>query len=445
MNVTTEKRQANETFFRFIPWIMWFLGALFYFYEFLLQVSPSVMVGELMRSFDITAREVGIFGSVYFWTYAPMQIVVGVLLDRFGPHRLLTAAAGACALGTLMFGMTEHFYIALIGRGLTGLGASFAIVGCMKIIANWFPSKRFALMLGLVLTIGMLGAIAGQAPLKLLIEHFADWRKSMYLLAGAGIALMLIMLLVLRDRPDQELTEDHPPADSPHEPGVIEGLAIILTNRQSWLTAIYGGLMFAPTSLFAIWGVRFITLVYDIPELEASTYASLIFVGWAFGSPAVGWFADTIHRRLPSMYIGTTVAFITMCSILYLNLSIPMLLLALFCFGFFSSGFLSAFPIIKEINPPKYNATALGYMNTINMLGGATLPPLIGIILDYYWQGEKINGEPIYSAYDFQVGMTVLPIIILLSFFFIPFIKETYCKPCYQGQDSDESLITNTV
>lgn len=432
MTSTLSKTEDNDSLFANpLAWVMWFLGALFYFYEFLLQVSPSVMVSELMRSFDVTAIHIGYFAAIYFWTYAPMQIIVGILLDKFGPHRLLTAATGACALGTLMFAITTHFYITLIGRALIGLGSAFAIVGCMKIISNWFPPKRFALMLGLVLTIGMMGAMAGQAPLKLMMEHFGDWRHCMYILAGSGIGLMLIMLLVLRDRPDQELTEDHPPHH--HEPGVLEALKIILSNKQSWLAAIYGGLMFAPTSVLASFaGVKFISSAYGISDVEASSITILMFVGWAIGSPAVGWFADSIHRRLPSMYIGTTIAFLLMCAILYLPLSKFMLASALFGFGFFSSGFLSAFAIIKEINPEKYDATALGFMNMVNMLGGATLPPLIGYILDMHASGDKINGEPIYALGDYQTALTVLPLIILVSFFFIPFIRETFCRDCYE-------------
>lgn len=439
-NVTQTTRAKKILNHPLTPWIMWLLSATFYFYEFLLKVSPSVMIGDLMRSFDVTANEIGKFGAIYFWVYAPMQIVVGLLLDRFGPHRLLTAATGACALGTLMFGMTEHFYIAMLGRALIGLGSAFAIVGCMKIIANWFPSDRFAFMLGLVLTIGMIGAIAGQAPLFSMIEHFGDWRKTMYILSAAGIVLMLLMLLVLRDRPDQELLEDHPPKI--YEPSIRQGLRTVLHNRQFWLAAIYGGLMFAPTELFAFWGVNFLTRVYEIPKLDASEYASVVFVGWAVGSPILGWIADKIQRRLPNMYIGTCFSFICMSLIVFVpNIPIPLLVTLLFCFGFFSSGFLSAFAIVKEINPIIYSATALGLMNAMNMLGGAILPHVMGKILDFYWDGQRINGEPFYSISNYQIMMSILPAVLLLSFIFIPFIKETYCRPYRESILEDADVV----
>ena len=74
----------------FMPWIVWGLGCLFYFYECLLQVSPSVMSSELMQDFSVTGHTLGILAGVYFYSYAAMQLPGGVMLDYFGPRRLLT-------------------------------------------------------------------------------------------------------------------------------------------------------------------------------------------------------------------------------------------------------------------------------------------------------------------------------------------------------------------
>ncbi len=75
-----------------LPWVVWGLGCLFYFYECLLQVSPSVMSNELMRDFAVTSQTLGILSGIYFYSYAVMQLPGGVLMDYFGPHRLVTLA-----------------------------------------------------------------------------------------------------------------------------------------------------------------------------------------------------------------------------------------------------------------------------------------------------------------------------------------------------------------
>lgn len=90
-------------------WIVWGLGCVFYFYECLLQVSPSVMSNELMRDFAVTSQTLGILSGIYFYSYAAMQLPGGVMMDYFGPQKLLTLATTICAVSTIAFGLTDNF------------------------------------------------------------------------------------------------------------------------------------------------------------------------------------------------------------------------------------------------------------------------------------------------------------------------------------------------
>ena len=78
-----------------LPMLGWAAGAVFFFYAWILRVAPSVMVEELMRDFSVGAAVLGHLSAAYFYGYAGMQIPVGILLDRFGPRRLMTVAAFA--------------------------------------------------------------------------------------------------------------------------------------------------------------------------------------------------------------------------------------------------------------------------------------------------------------------------------------------------------------
>lgn len=409
-----------------LPGVVWGLGALFYFYEFLLQVSPSVMVPELMRDFSVTAEALGILGGVYFCAYASMQIPAGVLLDRFGPRRLLTYASATCVIGTLLFALTTNFMFASLARLLIGLGSAFAAIGCFKLATNWFPPKRFSLLTGILLTIGMLGAIGGETPLALMVHHIG-WRSSLFILVGVGTLLSLTIWLVVRDQP-------HP------QPTILLiqenwlklylGLKHIVKNKQTWLAAIYGGLMFAPTStLGGLWGVPFLMATYDLSRPVASSMISLLFVGWAVGSPITGWVSDTTRLRRPPMFVGASGALLCMLSLLYINqLPLMVVSLLLFSFGFFSSGFLPMFSIVKEINPRHVSASATGFANMLNMLGGAFMQPLIGCVLDYYWKGELQAGTRIYSVTSYHIALGILPILITIALLILPFVKETYSR-----------------
>ena len=82
-----DKKQSS--FAKYIlPWIICGLAALFYFYEFVLRVAPSVMVNDIMGQLGINAAQFGILTACYYYAYTPMQMLVGVLIDKFGPRRL---------------------------------------------------------------------------------------------------------------------------------------------------------------------------------------------------------------------------------------------------------------------------------------------------------------------------------------------------------------------
>lgn len=407
------------------PWFIWGLSALFYFYEYFLQVSVGVMVPELMHDFAVNATVLGNLAAFYFYAYASMQIPVGILLDRYGVRYLLTLATSICMLGCFLFGFAHTLLLAKTGRFFIGLGSAFAAIGCLKLAANWFSGRRFALLTGIMVAVGTLGAIGGQTPLALLVRHIG-WRSSLILLGIIGGVISVAIWRIVRDKP--EVVAEKSVSTHFQQVGLLQGLQIVLGKKQSWLVAVYGGLMFAPTSIFgSLWGVPFLVEKYNLDRPTAAAVISVMFVGWALGSVLFGWISDHIGRRRPPMIVGSIGALITILGILYLpNLSLLAIDILLFAFGIFSSGFLPSFSIMREINPHYVSATALGFMNMLNMVGGAIGQPLVGWMLDLTWQGKMQEGVRIYSAAGFHVALAILPLLIALSLVVLFFVCETY-------------------
>lgn len=410
-----------------MSWIVWGLGCLFYFYECLLQVSPSVMSNELMRDFSVTSQTLGLLSGIYFYSYSAMQLPGGVLLDYFGPHKLLTLATLVCALSTIAFGMTDNFFMACVARLMIGFGSAFAVVGTLKLAANWFPAQQFALLTGLMVTIGMMGAIGGEAPLALLIDNFG-WRHSLLILGIIGLVLALLILLIGKDTPRDYKAAEH--LHSIEEERLLPSLLALIKNKQLWLVATYGGLMYMATPVFCgLWGVPFLMNKFLIAKSTAANYISLVFVGWAIASPLWGIFSNRIGLRKPPMYIGCIGALIS--SSLFIFAPIHSLLLIqtlLFVFGVFSAGFLPAFSVAKELCNQKYVATGLSFMNMMNMIGIALAQPLIGYILDKNWAGELVANVRVYPLEAYQIALALLPLGMLIALFILPKVKETYCQ-----------------
>ncbi len=411
-----------------MPWIVWGLACLFYFYECLLQVSPGVMSNELMRDFSVTSQTLGILSGVYFYSYAAMQLPGGVLMDYFGPHRLLTLATIVCASSTIAFGMTDNFFMACIARLMIGFGSAFAAVGTMKLAANWFPAQRFALLTGLMVTIGMLGAIGGEAPLALLIDG-VGWRQSMLIMGSIGLVLAVLLFFIAQDTPKNQDPEAHHHAEEEEEL-LMPSLMALMKNKQLWLVACYGGLMYMATPVFCgLWGVPFLMNKMMLTKAAAANYISLVFIGWAIASPLWGVFSNRIGLRKPPMYIGCVGALI--CSVLFIFAPISSSILMeilLFAFGIFSAGFLPAFTVAKELCNKKYVASGLSFMNMMNMIGIALAQPLIGCILDKLWQGELNGNVRVYPIEAYHTGLAILPLGMLIALIILPKIKETYCQ-----------------
>lgn len=415
MNLVQDKRH--------MAWIIWVLGCLFYFYENFLQVSPSVMSNELMRAFHVTSQTLGVLSGVYFYSYAALQLPCGLLMDFFGPKRILFIATTICAASTIAFGTTTHFSMACIARLMIGFGSAFAAVGTMKLASNWFHAEKFALLTGMMVTIGMLGGICGETPQAFLVDHIG-WRQTMTLMGIVGILLAIIIYFVVKDAPFKTT-----PKTVKSTLNLKDGLLNMMKNKQLWLVASYGGLIYMCTPVFCgLWGVPYLMLKLNIDKSTAANAISLVLVGWAIASPLWGIFTNYIGRRKPALYLSAVGSFISLSIVIYLPISKNITELLLLMFGVFSAAFLPAFSIARDICEGPYVATGLSFMNMMNMIGIALAQPLVGYFLDQLWQGQIHHDIRIYSLDAYQQALSLLPLGLLLAMCFIPFIREVSVK-----------------
>jgi MFS family permease len=410
-------------------WFIWLLSAGFMFYKNAVEVSPSVMTETLMRTFQISGLELGNLAACYFYAYLLMQIPVGLLLDRFGPRKTTTLAIAVCAAGSLIFSGADSIFVAGVGRFLTGVGASFAAVNSLKLIANWFPHKRFAFMAGLMMTVAMLGAAGGQAPLEAFIEKI-EWRHALQIIGIAGLVLSALFWVVVRNKAPGHVKEKH---IVPERSSLFDSLKQIMKNPQSWWLSLYCGLSFAPVMVFGgLWGVTFISESFALTHKLSADMVSLIFIGFAIGAPAFGWFSDWIGTRRNVMLWGTSLAAVAISTAIYApGVSVYSLACLLFIFGFSISCLLLCFTMIREIHLPLLAATSMGFVNAFGALFGGISDPLTGRFLDFVWDGTIVDGARIFSVADYKLAFLILPIYLVISIFLLLLIKETHCKPTY--------------
>ena len=405
-----------------VAWIAWLCGASFYCYGFFQRVAPSVMVGDLMRDFAVSGAVLGHLTAFYFYAYAGLQIPIGVMVDRFGPRRMLGAAAVLCTVGSGLFATADSVGLAYAGRALVGAGAGVSWIGTLQIAAFGFPARRFALLSGLTLLLGMAGGIGGQAPLALLIDA-TGWRPT--LLGATGVAALLA-LLIWRFVPAGEA------AARPREAGgVLRGLLAVLASPQSWFCAVFGAGMAVPVLAFAgLWGVPYMMETYGLSRPAAAFTTTLMLVGWAIGAPAAGWVSDHLGRRRPVVVVATIAALASLAGAIYLpGLVLVAVQALLLVHGVFSGAMVLSFAVARENNRQAFGATAVGFVNMAVMAMSAAFQPLIGWLLDRAWDGRLVDGGRVYSTAAFKTALLTLLAAGAVACVAALLTRETRCRP----------------
>lgn len=396
------------------------VGGLFYCYEFILRIIPGALQSELSSAFGgISATAFGELSALYYFAYSPMQMPVGMLMDRFGPRRLLTFACLCCTLGSWFFSCTSSLWLAGSGRFLVGFGSSFAFVGVLSLTTNWLPRRFFSLVAGLITTFGMLGLVYGEVK----ITHIAatlGLNTVLMFMVGFGVVLTAVIFLLVYDGPDghkshrQELKS------------FFQSVWSVLISPQVWLIGLVGACLYTSLSVFGeLWGKTYLEQAHHLTKTEAAETISFLFVGWAVGAPLSGYLSDHTGRRVLPLVIGAFMAMVSIAIVLYYpGLSSTVLKVLLFSYGVFSSSEIIVFIMAKENTGAKLSGTVFAATNMIVTLGGVIFQPLVGKLLDSVGDSQIINGEHVYSILDYQLALSLLPISLLVVLILAFFLRD---------------------
>jgi sugar phosphate permease len=414
-----------------LAFTVWGLGAVLYLIGFFQRVAPAVLTRELSAEFSLTAAALGNLSAVYFYSYVAMQIPTGVLADHYGPRRVLTAGAALAAAGTFLFATAESLPLVLLGRFLIGASVGVAFVSMMKLSTHWFAAERFAMVAGLALAAGVVGAVSAGAPLRWLSDAFG-WRGVML---GAGVftaVLAIAVWLVVRDDPGDRGFRSFITAPRSERPAhsMLGGVVRVLRERNVWLIFVVNGGISGPSLTFAgLWGVPFLVTHYGVSTATAALITSLTLLSWAVAGPLVGHFSDRIGERKPLYVLGAVLATLGWGTVFLVpDLPLAVLVGVLVATGVASAVVMIGFAYAKESAPMSLAGTTGGVINMGNMLGGMLMQPAVGWVLDRFWSGETLNGARIYSFDAYRAGFALLLFWLELAVVLALLTRETHAR-----------------
>ena len=393
MSAATRSRHTHDS--RFDRTRLAILGVLLagFVLSFFHRTAPAAIAGELTQAFAINSAVLGTLAATYFFVYTLLQIPVGVLADTLGPRAIVTGGALVAGAGSLLFGLAPSWEVAAVGRTLVGIGVSVAFIALLKTIAVWFPSHRFATLNGVAQFAGNLGAVMAGAPLAWIVT-VTSWRAVFVGLGVLSMALAAASWIIVRDRPEQRgfpPVHAQPPTSAARA-SWRQALLQVLANPRTWpgffVNVGIGGSYLAFAGL---WAVPYLQQVQGMSRNVAAQHGSVLLLGVALGSLAIGALSDRLRNRRDVMrayafiYVSTWLPWI-----LHWQPSAAAGYAWFFLMGFLIPGFMLTWTVAKEENRPEHAGMATAVVNVGIFLGAGALQPLVGWVLDRGREGGDL-------------------------------------------------------
>lgn len=407
MNINTDK---SYTKYYVIAWVF---GLVFYFLDYVIRSAPAVMLPELAQSFSVNEIRLVTIVGTYYYTYSTCSLIAGIALDRFGAKYSLFAGALILGIGCLLFMISSQFS-GVTGRLFQGAGCAFAFPGCVYLASKGFSAKSLATAIGFTQCLGMLGGSAGQFVVGPLIEKGMEINTFWLSIGIFTIIVAFGLWFITPANIVEKKTENVEKKQS-----LLDPYKIVFSNPQSWLCGIISGLLFAPTTIFAMtWAVDFFQKDRALDFHTATISSAMVAFGWVFGCPLLGYITDKLKKRKPVLMFGALLMIVALVQLLYLPDLLPAKF-SMFLLGVASGAAMIPYSIIKEANPDHVKGSATGAINFITFGVTTLLSPLFSLLF-----GRTLHETLDKTAHFQQAGLfwiVGISIAILVSFM----LKET--------------------
>jgi MFS family permease len=362
-----------------------------YFLSFFFRHVTAVISKDLTGEFALTPADLGFLTSMYLLTFAAFQLPLGVLLDRYGPRRVVATLLCFAAAGALVFALARDLAGLAAGRALIGLGVSAGLMGAIKAFSLWFPT-RFATMNGIYLAVGGLGSLCATAPAEWVVAGFG-WRAMFFMLSAASLAAALLVFFVV---PDKAL-----PGAGQTLRAQIAGFRVIFASLTFWRVA--APLVIGQSVYIALQGLWLGPWLYDVAGADRQSVANYLLVtafGYMLGSAFFGVLSDR-WSRLTLYKVGLSISLAMLVLIAARVQSGLWAILATYAFTGISAAL--AYAILTPLFPPEMTGRVNTASNMLMFAMSFALQWGIGAVLKLY---PVVDGR--YSPTGYSVAFATL-------------------------------------
>ena len=382
---------------KFVSIIVWFCITLFYCYQYILRALPNIIMPDIMNKYSIGATEFSSFAGMYYIGYVIVHIPIGILLSRLGAKIVLPACIALTAIGLVPLAYFDNWAVVIIGRVLTGIGSSAAIVGALQIFRIIYPDK-FSRMLGIMVFFGLITVVYAGAPLANVIMMIGiDTTIGVLLYSGIALALFTYFLM-----PNS--------AGETSDSSILIDIKATLGNPKIITASLLAGLMVGPLEGFAdAWGSAFMISVYSIEKSVADSITLSVFLGMCIGCIILPYIADKTR-----MYFGVTITSGIAMILCFMHILSGIATANTLYYACLVSGIFCAYQVviiskIATFVSEERSGVAAAIANMIIMTFGLVFHKFIGITLDWQWNGKMLQSIKLYEAEAFINSISIIP------------------------------------
>ena len=379
-------------------WAVFGVLAMAYFFVYFHRVSTAVVSTDLQSTFGVSAAQLALLSSIYFYVYAIMQMPSGLLTDSLGPRKTVSFFILLAAAGALLTGIASSYQMVMAGRLLIGIGVAMVYIPTMKILAGWYRKNEFASLSGILLAVGNIGALSAAGPLAWLTGALG-WQQVFIMLGAITLLLAAGAWIIVRDRPiemdlpaieDIEAEEGNEPLPvSEAADGIPLGRALWMTfgaGRKFWPLAVWFFFTYGSIMVYqGLWAGPFFQDILGWDRSDCGTVLTFIGLGMILGCPTAGYISDKILKSRRKVLIIGAIVYTFIWAIIWITSgqisSVQAYMAINFSFGFFGGFFVVSFAQIKELFPLSMVGTSTAALNIFPFAGGAVLQHLSGLML----------------------------------------------------------------
>ena len=379
-----------------------------------LRTSIGVLSPTLMYDFNINPNNMGLLGGVFFLSFAIFQIPAGILIDKYGPRKVMSVVIIFAVLGSIIFALSNSFYGLLLGRIFMGLGCSICLMGALVLITRWANSDQFSKLAGIILALGGIGGLIATTPLSYFSEIYG-WRLSFWIAAIITLIVMMLYYFILNDK-NEELA-----SDKINEAVSINNLLFILKERNFKFMIPMSLLSYSSlVVILGLWGAPYLKDVHGLDNIERGKILMLMAISWNIGSFVFGSLRSIFGNYKRVVIFGSIGVIILLCILSLISNVSSTYLYILFCIlGFFGAFSVALISHYQTLFGKEYMGRALSTANFFNFGGVFLIQWLTGKII--YFMGGDSSSAPTEA---YRVAFLFVATLLLISLFIYLFSNE---------------------